>query len=204
MLHTSTVEPITLGLLKDLMQRTYLQSFVLVGGTALALQRGNRFSIDLDLFSNEIFEPVELRNLLEDDYPTLMVDLMRTSTLITKIQDIKVDFIRYKYGFKYPFINVDGMRLADIRDIAPMKLDAITGRGRKKDFFDLFFLLKEFTIPQLLELYQEKYQHSTLFHVIKSINYFDEAERDNEPVVFDKKVTWTKVKNAIKDEIRKL
>ncbi len=85
-----------------------------------------------------------------------------------------------------------------------MKLDAISGRGKKKDFFDLYFLLQQFTLAELLELYQAKYQHTTLFHVIKSINYFEEAEEEANPIVFDKKITWAKVKKTISKEIHKL
>ena len=85
-----------------------------------------------------------------------------------------------------------------------MKLDAITGRGKKKDFFDLFFLLKRYSLSELLSLYQEKYQHSTIFHVVKSINYFEEAEVEPDPIIIDKKVNWMKVKNALKEEVNKL
>jgi hypothetical protein len=85
-----------------------------------------------------------------------------------------------------------------------MKIDAISGRGRKEDFYDLYFLLKKFTLPELLELYQAKYKHTTIFHVIKSINYFADAERDNAPEVFDKTLTWSKVKKTIVKEIQKI
>jgi hypothetical protein len=85
-----------------------------------------------------------------------------------------------------------------------MKLDAITGRGRKKDFFDLYFLLEIFSFEEMFNLYNQKYQHSSIFHVLRSISYFEDAERDLDPFVFDKKITWTKVKNTIRKEIRKL
>lgn len=64
MLQLQTVEPNTLELLRSLMQKEYLNSFVLVGGTALALQLGNRESIDLDLFSNTDFSSDELLSSL--------------------------------------------------------------------------------------------------------------------------------------------
>jgi predicted nucleotidyltransferase component of viral defense system len=118
--------------------------------------------------------------------------------------NIKVDFIRFKYGFNFPIIKENGLRLANITDIAPMKLDAIVGRGKKKDFYDLFFLLKQYSFKELFELYQQKYQHTSIFHVIKSITYFADAENDLDPFVFDKNLTWEKVKNVIKKEIRKL
>ena len=204
MLYTATVAPNTLGLLIELMGKSYLQGFNLVGGTALSLQIGHRKSIDLDMFTTESFDTNELKSKLEDDFPVFQVILESQNTLITNINDIKVDFIRFKYGFTYPIRYEDPIRLANVKDIASMKLDAITGRGKKKDFFDLFFLLKRYSLSELLSLYQEKYQHSTIFHVVKSINYFEEAEVEPDPIIIDKKVNWMKVKNALKEEVNKL
>jgi hypothetical protein len=186
------------------MQKPYLQRFNLVGGTSLSLQIGHRISIDLDMFTTEPFDTNDLKSNLEDDFPAFQVILESPNTLITNINNIKVDFIRFKYGFAYPILFEDQIRLAHINDIASMKLDAITGRGKKKDFFDLYFLLKRYSLNELLTLYQEKYQHSTIFHVVKSISYFDEAEAEPDPIIIDKRVTWMKVKKALAKEVNKL
>jgi hypothetical protein len=204
MLHRKTLAPDALELLKELMQKPYLRDFCLVGGTSLSLQIGHRISLDLDLFGSLPFETSELKSLLEDDFNSFQVELERKNTLLATINDTKVDFIRFKYGFAYPLIVEQGIRFADIKDIAPVKLDAVSGRGRKKDFFDLYYLLQYFSLPQLLELYQAKYNHTTIFHVIKSINYFAEAEGENDPIVFDKKVTWEKVKKEIVKAVQKI
>src|ERR1700733_2766246 len=127
MLHLETIEPESLELLKGLMQKSYLEHFVLVGGTALALQIGHRQSNDLDLFTNQDFNTSELIPLLLNDY-SLKPTLQMPQTLICEINNIKVDFIRFKYPFIRPVIETDGIRILSIEDIAPMKLDAITGR----------------------------------------------------------------------------
>ena len=204
MLYTATITPHTLGLLKDLMQRPYLKGFNLVGGTSLSLQLGHRISYDLDLFCSDPFETRELKSQLAEDFPIFQVEMERTNSLITTIDHVKVDFIRFRYNFTYPLVMESNIRLVNIKDIASMKIDAISGRGMKKDFFDLYFLLKLFSLQELLALYQEKYKHTTIFHVIKSINYFDDAEIENDPIVIDKKVTWAKVKQTIIKEIQKL
>ena len=204
MLYKATVAPHTLELLKELMKKSYLQGFCLVGGTSLSLQIGHRISIDLDMFSSEAFDTIELKSKLEDDYADFEIVLENTNSLITTINGVKVDFIRFKYGFSYPIVANKTIRLANIKDIAPMKIDAISGRGKKKDFFDLYFLLQEFTLSELLELYKAKYKHTTIFHVIKSINYFEEAELEPDPIVLNKKITWLKVKKTIREEIQKL
>ena len=203
MLHYQTVEPHTLELLKSLMQKSYLQQFVLVGGTALALQIGHRKSVDLDMFTVQDFNTEKLVPLLLQDY-SLVPTLQLPQTLIADINEVKVDFIRFKYRFIRPIIEIEGLRMLSIEDIAPMKLDAITGRGSKKDFFDLYFLLQQFSLDKLFELYLEKYPHQTTFHVARSIAYFVDAENNPDPLVFDKKVTWAKVKKTISKEIQKL
>ena len=202
MLRTETVEHNTLELLKDLMSKEYLKDFVLVGGTALALQMGQRKSIDLDLFTNKEFNAQELLVNLKNDFNIQTLTLLN-QTLISNIDSIKVDFIHFSYPFIRPVKNIDNVRLLDIEDIAPMKLDAITGRGSKKDFYDLYFLLSIIPLKKMIELYKEKYPHQTTFHVIRSLGYFDDAELQPDPIVFDKKVTWDKVKTKIINEIKK-
>ena len=203
MLHYKTVEPDTLELLKSIMEQSYLKQFVLVGGTALSLQLGHRQSIDLDMFTINDYSTDELIPQLLQNYELQPIRQM-PQTLICNINGVKVDFIRFRYSFIRPIIEIDGIRLLQLDDIAPMKLDAITGRGRKKDFYDLYYLLKIYSVETLFNLFLEKYPHQTTYHVAKSMVYFNDAEADADPYVFDKKVTWTKVKNAIKDEIRKL
>ena len=100
MLHYQTVEPATLELLKSLMSKEYLAPFNLVGGTALALQIGHRMSVDLDFFTPNIeFDDTELLDNLSVDYPDFTVRYRRRNTIIMMIQNIKVDFIRFKYPF---------------------------------------------------------------------------------------------------------
>ena len=203
MLQSQTVESNTLELLKSLMQKEYLDSFVLVGGTALALQLGNRESIDLDLFSNTDFASNDLLTSLLKDYQ-IVVNNQLSQTLITTINYVKVDFIKFHYPFIRPFLVIENIRMASLEDIAAMKLDAITGRGSKKDFYDLFFLLQHYSIDELFSFYTEKYPHQTTFHVARSLTYFDDAEIQPSPIVFDKTITWETVKKKIISVIQSL
>ena len=125
-------------------------------------------------------------------------------TLIGSIQSVKVDFIRFRYPFIRPIVDIDGIRILSVEDIAPMKLDAVAGRGKKKDFYDLYFLLKTFTLKQLLELYSEKYKHQSDFHVIRSLSYFEDADSDPDPIVFQKDLTWETVKTKIIETIQSI
>ena len=148
MLFTKTVDSVTLAVLRRLMADPSTGNFVLVGGTALALQIGHRKSVDLDLFTLDHFEPDVLLSALLPTYtPTL---LQKSSlSLVCTIEGIKVDFIHFRYPFIRPVRVEDGLRLLTIEDIAPMKLDAIAGRGSKKDFYDMFFLLQNLTMEKM-------------------------------------------------------
>ncbi len=197
MLYTQTVEPLTLGLLKRLMADEVLSQFNLVGGTALSLQIGHRKSIDLDMFSHTDFEAaIILQHLIDEGYqPNVRHNFKQT--LIVEIEGVKVDFIRFKYPFARDIRIIEGIRMATIQDIACMKIDAIMGRGRKKDFCDLYFLLKHFTLNDIMTWYQQMFQHSTLFHVYKSLTWFEDANMDGELEVLDKKYKWEKAKKVI-------
>lgn len=200
MLHLAAIEPGTLGLLKSLMAKDYVQPFVLVGGTALALQIGHRKSIDIDLFTTSDPDINTLFESLKNDYE--FIERVKTKgSLIGDIDAIKVDFIRFKYQFQYPIIEEEGIRLMDMRDIAPMKIDPITGRGSKKDFYDLYFLMEIYSLEQILEWYTAKYEHSTLFHVIKSLAWFADADPQISPALLGTKITWDKIKKRIEQAV---
>src|SRR5690348_17064417 len=100
MLRKETIEPGTLELLRRLMQDDRLNDFVLVGGTALALQIGHRKSIDLDLFTQQSFDENELSGYLESS-KHFRLDFMSKNTLKGEISEIKVDFITHAY----PLVN---------------------------------------------------------------------------------------------------
>jgi predicted nucleotidyltransferase component of viral defense system len=196
MLQLRTIEPGTLGLLKELSAEPMLARHFLVGGTSLALQLGHRKSVDLDLFSHQAFEAEAILEKLRTKYD--VQPLTVTDTICIAVVDgIKVDFVHFRYPFAFPLLETDGVRLADKKDIAPMKLDAVTKRGSKKDFYDMYYLFEEFTPQQILDWYSQMFQHSTSFHVIRSLTYFEDAEMTEEPFVFDKKITWDKVKERM-------
>lgn len=203
MLQYSAVNKGTLGLLKSMMTQDSLSGFYLVGGTALALQIGHRISLDLDFFSETDFNPSEIRNNLEQVYNikvvsenkgglNLMIEFPQHSGNI-----VKVDIVKYRYPMLKPVVITDGIRFLSKEDIIPMKLAAISNRGARKDFYDLFFLLQEFSLKEMMILFEKKYSNDNNFYVIKSITYFDDAENEADPVLL-KKISWEKVKEFIR------
>src|SRR5690554_1066799 len=149
MLQTQTVVPNLLELLKKIMNEKLFENYFLVGETALALQIGHRNSIDIDLFGdNEISEDEFINKLGE--FGKVIVTQSTKNILIAKIEGVKVDFVNYVYPLLFNPIQVDSIRMLSKADIAAMKLNAIAGRGSKKDFIDLYFLLKEFSLKEIM------------------------------------------------------
>lgn len=203
MLQTRAIEPRILGLLKQLMTMPALEHFYLVGGTALALQLGHRVSVDLDLFTTEPFDKNELAEIMSAQFD-FSLESEGASMLTTYINDVKVDFVKMGYPILFPTKDEDGVRMLDLRDIAPMKLKAVTQRGAKKDFFDIFFLFSHLSLDEMLRLFKEKFRQHEVFHVIKSLTYFEDAEQFPDPIVFDEKITWLKVKAAVREAAKNL
>lgn len=195
MLFYQTVDTEALELLKKLLAIELFDGLRLVGGTSMALQKGHRKSIDLDLFGSINAETFEINTEL-NELGSLTVLKNSKNIHVYLVNGIKVDIVQYPYAWLYPQIKADGLRLADCRDIAAMKLAAITGRGSKKDFIDLYFLLNNYTIAEMLDYYLAKYPDGSLFLVLKSLVYFEDAEEDEMPnMLFP--IEWEKVKRRI-------
>lgn len=200
MLSYKTVEPHTLELLKAIMTEPLFVGMRLVGGTSLALQYAHRQSIDLDVFGtmpNDADEMADILSKLGD------LQIIKTSGRIRIyfIDKVKVDFVDYT---RYPWIDKpvveDGIRLASPRDIAAMKVNAIEGRGTKKDFLDIYILLQHYTLAEILDFYKQKYPEHSEFRALMSLTYFDDAEEQLMPRMFEN-TTWDKVKDKIIEEV---
>lgn len=175
--------------------------FYLVGGTALALQLGHRVSVDLDLFTPFPFEKEEVINIIQEDF-SAYIESEGQSMLITNINGIKVDFVKMSYPILFPTLFDEGVRMLDMRDIAAMKLKAVAQRGSKKDFFDIYFLLKYLMLDEMLKLFSEKFKQHETFHIVKSLLYFEDAEQYPNPILFDSDISWEIVKNKITDAVK--
>lgn len=176
-----------------------LNDFDLVGGTSLALQIGHRNSVDIDLFGESRLEMDEILNLLSTVGELLTIK-KSSKILITSINNIKVDFVNYSYPILEKASTVDGIRMASTKDIAAMKLNAIAGRGSKKDFIDLYFLLSIYSLSEMFDFYKKKYHSGSIFMVLKSLTYFEDADKETQPKML-LPCNWDDCKEKIKSEI---
>ena len=180
MLQTQTIVPELMELLNKIMSEKLFSDFNLVGGTSLALQIGHRNSINIVLFGNsEINSELFIEKLSQ--FGVVKVAQSTKNILITKINEFKVDFVNYKYPLLTDYLFLENIRMLSTKDISAMKLNAIAGRGSKKDFIDLYFLLDEHSIKKILSFYENKYADSYIFMVQKSLTYFDDADKQQQP-----------------------
>lgn len=198
MLQIQTVSPELLEFLRFVSNSEVFKDFILVGGTGLALQIGHRNSIDLDFFSDCEIDKEKFVSVLEE-FGEVQISSSTKNILILKINGIKVDFVNYKYPLIDDFVVIEGIKIASKKDIGAMKLNAIAGRGTKKDFIDLYFLLKEFSLSELIEFYQKKYTKHSQFQMIKSLIYFEDAEIYPQPKMF-LEFNWEDCKETIKEK----
>lgn len=194
-LHTETVSEELLGLLQKLMKEERLKLFALAGGTALALRFGHRTSVDLDLFTCAAFDSPSTAEFLKSAYG--MRESETAQNTVRGIMDgIKIDLIAHRYPLLNPLEESGGIRMFSCEDIAAMKLNAITNRGCKKDFWDYAELLKTYSRDEMLSFFARKYQNDSLWSVEKSLTYFDDADNDPDPRDLQG-LNWNEIKQTI-------
>ncbi len=115
---------------------------------------------------------------------------------------IKLDLIRYSYPLIKPILVVDKIRLLSVEDIIPMKLSAIAGRGSKKDFYDIFYLLKSYSLEKMFDLFSIKFPNTNHFFILKNLTYFEDADLEPNPQM-PENTNWDVVKQTITDETNK-
>jgi len=170
------------------------EKFYLAGGTALALQCGHRKSEALDFLTQINFDVERLSQTILSFEGTIISQ--EQGTLHVIVNEVKMSFLYYPYSLLKPPTNFAGLPMASIADIACMKTVAISQRGEKKDFYDMYKILTLMTPLELKQLFLEKYSSKKIncYHILKSFFYFEEAENLPDPITLDG-TTWTEVKD---------
>lgn len=177
----------------------------LAGGSALSLHFGHRYSIDFDFFSTKKFDPKKLTVSLEK-IGGFKADFAKGQSLVGEFNRVKFSYFFYDYPLIAKPAKFLGVNLAHPHDIAAMKLAAISDRGAKKDYVDIFELIRQgISLEKMLNVYDRKYHllSSNLFTLIKAVGYFDEAENSLMPKMIHP-VSWQQVKNFLGQESLRL
>jgi predicted nucleotidyltransferase component of viral defense system len=213
-LHYETVSPALLSILKKLMQSEIFNNFRLVGGTALALQRGHRRSVDIDLFTDLEYGdmPIKImREYLENEFPvhegteTLARNDAGYHIYLSEGVEppIKVDFF-YTEPFIYPLLVQDGLRLTDQREIAAMKLGVIGNQiYRQKDYWDIHDMLENYKLSEMIKWALERDPYIiTENDIIEGLKQVDKVQESREGIVSLKPLEYWELKVVdLKEEI---
>ncbi|MBP5796853.1 MAG: nucleotidyl transferase AbiEii/AbiGii toxin family protein [Bacteroidales bacterium] len=170
-LRTNVVSPMLMDCLRKISTNKVFGDFYLVGGTALALQRGHRVSIDIDMFTNTLYgemDTKEIKKALVEIFPyvenleRLDETMMVYSLFVGDNSDncVKLD-ICYDDDPVFPLVEIEGIKMLSEKDIAAMKMNAITqDKQRKKDFWDIHDLLESYSIEQIVLFALKRYPWS--------------------------------------------
>lgn len=168
--------------------------FYLVGGTALALQMKHRISVDFDLFSSEDI-PLKFLSKVKRIFINFIVKAVinHPGQLSVKINDTKVDFVKYNFPLISNFIHFNGVKLLSIPEIAAMKAYALNRRGVLKDYVDLYFILrgKFSTLKEIKKIAEKKYKDEFNFRMfLEQLAYLEDVKDDE--IIFLKQVVSKK------------
>jgi len=202
-LYFETVSSTLKEILELLMDKKELDRFSLVGGTSLSLQLGHRMSTDIDLFSDAEYGTLDFIAIEAMLYKCFshvepssvdMVSLGKHYFVGNAISDlIKLD-LYYTDAFVFDASIKNSIRLADIRDIAAMKLEAISNGGRKKDFWDLHELMNHYSIQEMIAFHERRYPYGhNRESIIQSLMSCSNADHDFDPICLKSK-HWELIK----------
>ncbi|MFQ6113328.1 MAG: nucleotidyl transferase AbiEii/AbiGii toxin family protein [bacterium] len=182
-----------------------IQKAYLAGGTALALQLGHRISYDFDFFTSEEFDEDMFLLKIKEIYD-FQLEKIAWRTILGKFGEIRFSIFYYQYPLLFPAKRFGMINIVDAHDIGAMKIAAISARGSKRDFVDLYFICKEIvSLKEVIQLYDKKYKNlaTTAMHIFKSLVYFNDAEPDEMPRML-KEIKWEEVKDYFEGEVKRL
>jgi len=205
-LHEEVLDQATARLLANLGSTESFSTFYLAGGTGLALQLGHRRSVDLDLFSERKWSPTRTLPYLAS-FGEVTVDIQDEDTFSGRVGGVRMSLFYYRYPLIEPTVpSRFGIPLAGLRDIAAMKLVAVSQRGSRKDFVDLYALGQAGLPPgKALDALREKASGISFnpVHIARSLAYFVDAEGEAELLMLAP-YEWGTVKRYCLDQSRAL
>ncbi|MDD2913505.1 MAG: nucleotidyl transferase AbiEii/AbiGii toxin family protein [Candidatus Pacebacteria bacterium] len=202
-MHEESLTKNTKSVLEAIGLLSISKDFYLAGGTALAIHLGHRFSVDLDWFSEKFDYGPSFRSEL-GKIGKLEIDSESKDTFNGVLNGVKVSFFRYPYPLISSKIKYkDNIFIAGIPDIAAMKMEAIGSRGSYKDFIDIYFILKQYSLEEVFRFVEKKFANIDYnkTHLLKSLIYFDDVKNSVFPEML-KEVSWKEITDEIKRKAR--
>ncbi len=191
-----------------LQDHKFIQDFYLAGGTALALQIGHRISTDLDWFSSTNHLQTLAREHIQDVLELsgkFEIISEQDGLLFARFNETDTSFTYQHHPLLEHTFNYQGVNLASPIDIGLMKLAAITSRGTRRDFVDIYCLREIISLEELFKLAPKKYSDRPQFLavVVRALVYFDDAEQQPMPKMLNR-VDWKDIRIYCEDAARSL
>src|SRR3972149_5598326 len=204
-MHSECLRPKTRKVFSRFKEAAASHGFILAGGTALALHMGHRVSEDLDFFTNHNFDE-QVLSLELSKFKEFREEGKSWKTIWGWLSKTKFSIFYYKYPLIEKAIEFEGIRIANKEDIAAMKIHAIEERGTRRDFVDVYILAKEFSLEQMFLFYDKKYAvlEDHLYGIIRSLSYFEDAEKEHQMPKMIESVSWDEVKRFFEKEAVRL
>ena len=131
--------------------KSFSSSYYLVGGTAIALHLGHRRSIDFDLFTDNTFDPMVIRNNIMRSKPIEYTFSQGVGELTVLINKVKMTFFHYPFMIKRDLSFEHIILLPDLITLGAMKAFALGRRAKWKDYVDLYFIFHEHSFQELVD-----------------------------------------------------
>jgi hypothetical protein len=203
--HPKVLRPEGWTIVRKLVAAECLDGWTLAGGTGLAIQLGHRVSDDLDFFRTGPLDPEAMAGALAT-IGRVHVQEMAAGTLHVTLAGLRVSFLSSQAPLVFPGTPYRGLTLADPRDIAVMKVIAIAGKGSRKDFVDLFFLIRSgLSLDAIFDIARRRFASIDYneYHLLRSVAYFEDAETEPMPRLI-RSTTWKEIKATVVAEVRRL
>ena len=180
----------------------------LAGGTALALQIGHRTSIDFDFYTAKQFKAGQLVNIFKENLSQYLLKVLRDTddTFEIQINNVHLSCFYYPYPLLEKLVDFQEIQIASCQDIAAMKILAISQRGKRRDYIDIYYLIQKIGLSTILSLTEQKFKEFDIYHGLRGLLYFIDADKDQEikrVEVFDK-ISWPQVKKYISNQVKSL
>ena len=202
-IHLEVLDSERISILENL--SNFRDMFYLAGGTGLALVLGHRDSVDFDFFTKESFDEnrlIEKISNVFEGHNVKVVQLEKGTVTVLIDDNIKISFFNYKYNLVSNLIETEFFNIASILDIACMKLSAICSRSTNKDYVDLYFILKENSLKDLLLKSEIKFENIDRNVILKSLVFFEDVVEEPLKMILEKDLKLTDVQNFLNKKVR--
>lgn len=156
--------------------KSFSTDFYLVGGTAIALHLSHRRSIDFDLFTDNTFDPMKIRNKILRDKVITHTFSQGSGELTILIDKVKVTFFHYSFNIERNVVFEQALKLPDLITLGAMKAFALGRRAKWKDYVDLYFIFQKYSLKELMEktngIFKTEFNEK-LFRT--QLSYFDDV-----------------------------